>query len=62
MMGAVSMIRILWISIASFLLCGGCVTTRDGGNEPIVAPTVITNEVQDVDDPILPPYIPWWVE
>lgn len=56
------MTRICLISIVSLLLFGGCTNTKSGGGEPIVAPTVITNEVQDVGDPVLPPYKPWWYE
>lgn len=56
------MIRIFLISIAALLVFGGCTNTKSGGGEPIVAPTVITNAVQDVEDPVLPPYKPWWVE
>lgn len=50
-------------SCVALLVAGGCIHTNDNcGNSPIVSPTRITNEVNDKDDPVLPPYTPWWVK
>lgn len=47
--------------LAASALLGGCCTVDDPGKaKPIVAPAVITNGVQDANDPTLPHYIPWW--
>lgn len=58
------MIRLISISVLSLLLAGGCIHTKcgDGGNDPIVSPTNISTEVQDTEDPVLPPYTPWWAQ
>lgn len=50
-------------SFAALLLVGGCIHTNSNyADDPIVSPTVITNEANDKDDPVLPPYTPWWVK
>ena len=54
--------RCLISILSSIIFFVGCTSIRDGGHEPIVAPTEITNEVQDVDEPVLQPYKPWWVK
>ena len=54
------MLRKVLLAALLLSLAGGCIQPKGGDNEPIVSPTNITNEVQDANDPVLPPYIPWW--
>ena len=52
-----------FISFISLLLVGGCIYTNSNEvNAPIVSPSFITNDVNDKDDSVLPPYTPWWVK
>ena len=54
--------KILSIGFAALLLIGGCCSVNGGcgdNPQPIVSPTNITDTVQDVGDPVLPPYVPW---
>ena len=52
------------VMIAVLLVCGCKAKPENNNNkpQPIVAPTVITNSVQDGSAPVLPPYVPWWVK
>ena len=50
------------ISFAALSILGGCCNAQGGGDNPVVSPTVITDEKQNSADPILPAYKPWWVE
>lgn len=57
--------KILSIGFAALLLIGGCFSVNGGcgdNPQPIVSPTNITDTVQDVGDPVLPPYVPWWAK
>lgn len=56
------MARIVIFAVFSLLLAGGCKNVKGNDGEPIVSPTNITNEVQSGDDPVLPPYTPWWAK
>lgn len=48
---------------ATLVLVGGCSLWRgDNGSRPIVAPSEISNEVQDEIYPPVPTYVPWWVD
>lgn len=51
----------LLICVAALSLMGGCCSGKCDG-EPVVSPTVITDEKQDSADPVLPAYKPWWKE
>lgn len=56
---------ILSIVTAALMLIGGCCSVNGGcgdNPQPIVSPTNITDTVQDVGDPVLPPYVPWWAK
>lgn len=56
--------KILAIGIAALALISGCCSGNGGcgdNPQPIVSPTNITDTVQGNGDPVLPPYIPWWV-
>ena len=49
--------------VAASMVCGCKSKCNDGcGDQPVVAPTVITNTVPQTNAPALPPYIPWWVK
>lgn len=53
------------ICIAAVPFVSGCLSEGgvSGGNgKPIVSPTDISDSVQDDSDPVLPHFIPWWVE
>ena len=46
--------------MAALSLLGGCFGGKCGTDQPVVSPTVITNEKQDKGDPVLPHMKPWW--
>ena len=50
------------LGIAALSILGGCRNGKCGGDNPVVSPTVITNEKQGTGVPVLPIYTPWWVE
>jgi hypothetical protein len=50
------------IGVAALSILGGCCNGKCGDNNPVVSPTVITDEKQDSGDPVLPDMKPWWVE
>lgn len=57
--------KILVVGIAALMLMCGCRSVNGGCGDkpqPIVSPTNITDTVQDVGDPVLPPYVPWWAK
>lgn len=56
------LMRMLWIGLIALMYSFGCVKPRQGGDNPIVSPTNITNAVQSIDEPRLPPYTPWWAK
>lgn len=49
----------LALALSSVLF--GCKTERNG-SEPIVSPTVISNEKADEAEPQLPYFVPWFIE
>ena len=51
----------LIIGVAALSLMGGCCSGKCDG-DPVVSPTVITDEKQDSAHPVLPAYKPWWKE
>ena len=56
--------KMLALCIAAQMLISGCRSGNGGCGDnlqPIVSPTNITDTVQGNGDPVLPPYIPWWV-
>ena len=50
------------ICISALSILGGCCNGKRGDGNPVVAPTVITDEKQGSVDPVLPDMKPWWVE
>lgn len=50
------------VAVAALSLLGGCSNGRCGRDNPVVSPTVITDETQDAGDPVLPAMKPWWKE
>ena len=57
--------KVLATGIAALMLMCGCCSVNGGcgdNPQPIVSPTNITDTVQDVGDPVLPSYVPWWAK